>query len=546
MRKFAAAALAVPILALVYGPVLARRMLAGRMGLGIGTLAISGIVALGLASPTTIQARPPVTVTQLGPAALAGSIEPHHGLREPVHVSFSTAMDPASVAAALSVTPKTDVTLSWDATGQGLSIVPKAGWKPGAYYSVTIATDAVDRTGQKLAGPARSEFTTRAVVGGRIAAADLADGGRVPTATSFVVVYDGPVDVSAVEQAFHVEPAVEGTFEVASTPAGGTAVTFLPTGALASGTAYTVSIVGPVPDRDGAETTVPAALTVRTAKGPGVVRFRPVAGTTDASRTASLSVRFTARMDHASTEAAFSARIGTKKLKGTFTWAERDTVLVFKPAAVFAFKAKVVVQVATTATDRGGALLAAAKTVTFKVLAKPAAAGSSGGGGGGTRHIGHGTSVGAGTWHAVETYYLQLMNCTRGGGWVTSSGDCSSPGGSGIAPLILSSGISNEVSRPYAKYLVSTGICDHFADGNPGDRLHRAGYPGDYRENLGCRSAPNAYASVLGTHLYFQSEKPCGGYCHYANIMSAKMKYVGIGVWVGHGRVRLVIDFWEG
>ncbi len=29
-------------------------------------------------------------------------------------------------------------------------------------------------------------------------------------------------------------------------------------------------------------------------------------------------------------------------------------------------------------------------------------------------------------------------------------------------------------------------------------------------------------------------------------MMSTKMKYVGIGVWVGHGRVRLVIDFWEG
>ena len=161
-------------------------------------------------------------------------------------------------------------------------------------------------------------------------------------------------------------------------------------------------------------------------------------------------------------------------------------------------------------------------------------------------HIGHGRSVGAGSWHAVETYYLKLMNCTRGGGWVTSNGNCSSPGGSGIAPLILSSGISTNVSRPYAKYLVNTGICSHFADGDPGDRLRRAGYPGDYRENIGCRSAANPYASVLGTHLFFQGEKPCGGYCHYANIMSTKMKYVGIGVWVGHGRVRLVIDFWEG
>jgi hypothetical protein len=544
LRKFAAAALAVPVLAMVYGPVLVRRMLAGRMGLGIGTLAISAIVALGLAAPSTIQARPPVTVTELGPAALAGSIEPHHGLREPIHLSFSDGMDPASVAAALSVSPKTDVTLTWDAAGRGLTIAPQAGWKPGAYYTVTIAADAVDLTGQKLAGPARSVFTTRRPVAGRIASADLPEKGRVPTATSFVVAYDGPVDVTAVERAFHVEPAIEGTFETATTAAGGTTVTFLPTESLASNTIYTVSVVGSVPDRDGVATIVPAGLSVRTAKGPGVVRFRPIAGSTDASRTASLSVRFTARMDRESTEAAFSARIGTKKLTGKFSWAERDTVLVFKPAAVIAFGAKVVIAVATTATDRTGTPLAAPKSATFKVEAKRAAGSSSSGGG--SRHIGHGTSIGAGTWHAVETYYLQLMNCTRGGGWVTSGGDCSSPGGSGIAPLILNSGISTEVSRPYAKHLASTGICSHFADGDPGDRLRRAGYAGDYRENIGCRSAANPYASVLGTHLYFQSEKPCGGYCHYANIMSTKMKYVGIGVWVAHGRVRLVIDFWEG
>ncbi|MEA2537702.1 MAG: hypothetical protein QOF11_1936, partial [Chloroflexota bacterium] len=472
----------------------------------------------------------------------SGRIEAHHGLREPVHLSFSAAMDPASVVAALSVTPQTDVTLTWDAAGQALTIAPKTSWAPNAYYAVTIAAGALDRTGQKLAGPARSVFATRAVVAGRISAADIADKGRIPSATSFVVVYDGPVDVSAVQRAFHVEPAVEGTFQSATTSSGGTAITFLPTESLAPDTAYTVSVVGSVLDREGTVTTAPAAITVHTATGPGVVRFRPFAGSSDASRTATLSVRFTARMDRASTEAAFSARIGTKKLKGSFSWAERDTVLVFKPGAVFAYRTRVLVQVATTATDRTGTPLAAAKSATFTVVGKQAGSGSSGG----SRHIGHGTSVGAGSWHAVEAYYLKLMNCTRGGGWVTAGGNCSSPGGSGIAPLILHSGISAKVSRPYAKYLVSTGICSHFADGNPGDRLRRAGYNGDYRENIGCRSAPNPYASVLGTHLYFQTEKPCGGYCHYANMMSSKMKYVGIGVWVANGRVRLVVDFWEG
>jgi len=44
-------------------------------------------------------------------------------------------------------------------------------------------------------------------------------------------------------------------------------------------------------------------------------------------------------------------------------------------------------------------------------------------------------------YYSVEVYYLKLMNCTRTGGWVTSTGGCSSPGGRNVAPLKLDSGI---------------------------------------------------------------------------------------------------------
>ena len=153
-------------------------------------------------------------------------------------------------------------------------------------------------------------------------------------------------------------------------------------------------------------------------------------------------------------------------------------------------------------------------------------------------------AVGGGSWAAVETYYLGLMNCTRTGGWVTSTGKCSSPGGRNVAPLKLDKGISSKVSRPYAKKLAIGPDCSHFIGGNPGDRLRRAGYT-SYRwaENLGCRSG-NPYAAVLGSHLFFQSEKSYNG-GHYVNMMNAKYDRVGIGVWVSGGRVRLVIDFYH-
>jgi uncharacterized protein YkwD len=136
------------------------------------------------------------------------------------------------------------------------------------------------------------------------------------------------------------------------------------------------------------------------------------------------------------------------------------------------------------------------------------------------------------------------MNCTRTGGWVTSSGSCSSPGGRNVAALRLDSGISSRVSRPYAKRLAVHNQCSHFIGGNPGDRLRAAGYT-SYRwaENLGCRSG-NPYSAVLGSHLYFQSERSYSG-GHYVNMMNAAYDRVGIGVWVYAGRVRLVIDFYH-
>ena len=150
----------------------------------------------------------------------------------------------------------------------------------------------------------------------------------------------------------------------------------------------------------------------------------------------------------------------------------------------------------------------------------------------------------SGSWVAVERYYLKLMNCTRTGGWVTSSGKCSSPGGRNVAPLALSSGISSKVARPYAKLLATRSLCSHFVGGNPGDRLRRAGYS-SYRwaENIGCRSG-GAYGAVLASHLFFQSEKPWNG-GHYRNMMNSAFSHAGIGVWVSGGRVRLVVDFYQ-
>lgn len=555
MRKITAAAMAVPIFARLYAPVLVRRTLAGRAGVGIGLVAIAGILILGLAVPGATTARLPVSVVPAAEAALRGSIQTHQPLRAPIVLAFSEPMDAATLGKAITVSPQAPLDLSWDAAGKVLSISTITGWRPGTYYTITVGTGALDRSGRNLAAPARASFTTRTAIGGRIDASEPSVKGTLPTSSAFTVAYTGPVNVAEAEGALRIVPAVQGAFHAGSTGMGGTLLTFVPAGPLAANTDYSISIDGVVHDPDGAETATPSALVVHTVTSASVVRFRPLDRMSGVLRTAALSVRFTAAMDRASTAAAFSAQVGAAKLKGRITWAEGDTVLVFEPASALAYGAKVVMQVAGSARDVLGTPIGAARSATFASEKKPAPARvatrqtvsrSSGAAGSTTAHIATGGSVvGSASWHAVELYYLKLMNCTRGGGWVTSTGDCSSPGGSGIAPLILSPGISDRVSRPYAKLLTANGICSHFVGGTPGDRLRAEGYAGDYRENLGCLGG-NPYASALSTHLFFQSEKPCGGYCHYANIMSASMKYVGIGLWIADGRLRLVIDFWQG
>jgi hypothetical protein len=152
-------------------------------------------------------------------------------------------------------------------------------------------------------------------------------------------------------------------------------------------------------------------------------------------------------------------------------------------------------------------------------------------------------------WYTVERFYFGLLNCTRTGGWVLSDGTCRGYGSGRysayVTPLTYSYGLSDKVSRPYAKLLAVKNLCSHFANGDPGYRLRKAGY---YRytwgENIGCRDGyATAKAAVLASHLRFQAEKSTGG-GHWKNIKNPKFKTVGIGIWRYGTRTRLVTDFY--
>ena len=501
--------------------------------------AIVAVGAISLARPAVTTASPVRDIVPLTQAAFQTTVGTKVQLDAPAAIAFSTPMERASVEAALTVEPRTDVTLRWSEGDTRLSIAPRAHWEAGTLYSITVGAGALASTGRPLTTPLRAAFLTRAPTAATLAATAQA-GSRVSIESAFTVTFDQAVDPATIAPAIRLQPAVTGSLTSEAT-AGGVVYTFTPSSPLKPNTRYQLLVVG-ARDATGAEITA-RSLSLRTTIAPAVVRFRPQAMTQDVPRNAAISVRFTRPMNHKTTRAAFRLTAAGKPVKGTLTFAENDTVLVFKPSSLLPWDTRIVASVKGTARSRDGSTLGATAQAAFRTVAKVKriARVSSGGGGGGG-----GGSVGSGSWGAVERYYLRLMNCTRTGGWVTAGGDCSSPGGRNVAPLKLDAGISSKVSRPYAKKLAVNNMCTHFSGGNPGDRLRRAGYT-SYRwaENLGCRSG-NPYSAVLGSHRYFQSEKswsPDGG--HYVNLMNSAYDRAGIGVWVSSGRVRLVVDFYH-
>jgi uncharacterized protein YkwD len=541
LRNYLVALLAVPVYASVYAATLLGRSRMVRAGAAIAMGGIIAVGAISLARPAVTNASPVRDIVPLTQAAFRTSVGTKVQLDAPASITFTTPMQRASVEAALSIDPRTDVTLRWNADSTSVDVAPATHWDAGTFYTVTVGAGALASSGRPMTTPAHASFLTRAATSVVLAATSLS-GSRVSIDSAFTVTFDQPVDTEAVSSAIRLDPATPGTVTSQSGVGGSTILTFTPTAALRPNAKYRLIVSGA---RDAAGVEIAArTLSIRTTVAPAVVRFRPKQMTQAVPRDSAISVRFTRPMDHRTTKAAFKVTAAGKAVAGTVSFAEGDTVLIFKPASLLPWDARVVAKVAKSARSTDKVSLGVDTQAAFHTVAKvtPIARKSTGGGGGG----GGGGSVGGGTWAAVERYYLGLMNCTRTGGLVTSSGNCSSPGGRSVAPLWIDAGISSKVSRPYAKKLAVNNMCTHFSGGTPGDRLRRAGYNSyKWGENLGCRSG-NPYSAVLGSHLYFQSERswsPPGG--HYVNLMNSLYDRVGIGVWVSGGRVRLVIDFYH-
>ncbi|HVL53167.1 MAG TPA: Ig-like domain-containing protein [Vitreimonas sp.] len=552
MRKVAAAVLAFPVLVRLYLRLVLPRRRAARLAAALLIGAVTGADTLMLTAtePQAASATRTRPIAAIPAGALQTDVRTGQAPDASIRIRFTTPMHRESVRAALDVQPHAAIRVDWNADSTVLTVAPLRRWASGTYYTITVRPGALAATGAPLAVPVRAVFLTRPVTSAAMAATGVV-GDRMRTDATFSVDFSGPVDPATVPGAFLIEPAVAGSWAPVDAGDARVRYAFTPLGSLAADTVYRVRLSSTLRDGDGGPVQS-SELEVRTVIAPDVVRFRPVDGSSGVSRAAALSVRFSQSMDRATTAAAFSATVAGKPLAGAMSWAENDTVLVFRPVARLGYEETVVLTVTGGATSTTGGAMVGRASATFTTESRPppppppAAAGGTNSGGSTAAGSSAGATAASGSWTAVEAYYLKLMNCTRTGGLVTSSGACSSPGGRNVAPLKLDAGISATVARPYARLLATGNLCSHFVGGNPGDRLRRAGYAASaWAENLGCRSG-DPYGAVLASHLFFQSERswsPPGG--HYTNLMSTKFDRVGIGVWVSSGRVRLVVDFYH-
>ncbi|MGZ6314574.1 MAG: Ig-like domain-containing protein [Candidatus Limnocylindrales bacterium] len=517
---------------------------------GVAVATVASLLLVALPTKQVVAGEQLPTFAPLAPQADAHRSESGLALDVPFQVQFTKPMNEASVEAALTIQPATEHKLLWDATSQVLSIVPGSHWEPYTDYTIDITNKATDQEGLSLATEIHTSFASGSPTAGTLAATLVVDNLVAPN-TAFTLTFTRPVKLSTVMTRLSITPAVDVTI-VGDDPTDAASATFTitPKAPLASDSNFVVSFADGGTDSSGAALQPVAQVSGHTMKAPAVLSFRPQDGTVTLDTGQLVSVRFSAAMDKKATESAFSVTADGRAVSGNLYWSEGDTVLALAPRYAFKVGSKVVARITTTARSATGMHLEKVSTATFTVskprtptvIARGGSCSNCGGGGGGTGAFG---SVAA-QRRDLEVYYLGLMNCTRTGGWLTSSGGCSTAAHHTMPAqpaLNLDDTISLKVARPYAKYLADRNLLTHSGGGTTTrGRFQAAGYGGgSWGENI---ASPHndGTGGMIASQLFFQAEAPYRG-GHYYNIMDVYFHRVGIGVWVSNS-IRLVVDFY--
>jgi Bacterial Ig-like domain len=323
----------------------------------------------------------PPTVISVSPANGAASV----AVTSPVNITFSEAMNAATITAAGNITVKTATltnvtgTVTYNAATNVATFTPSGSLAFGTGYTVTVTTGVKDLAGNAMTSPFTSTFTTAA-----------APDTTPPTVTSTVptdgatnVAISTTVTATFSEAMDSASVATGGAFTlkatVAGTPVTGTVTyntvthiaTFTPSSSLSNNIGYTATITTGVKDVAGNFMAAPkvfAFTTIADTTPPTVNSVSPANATTGVSVGTVVTITFNEAMDATTingTTITVKNTVTSAAVAGTVTLNVAGTVATFTLSAPLTASTGYTVTVTTGAKDLAGNSLAGTFTSTF-------------------------------------------------------------------------------------------------------------------------------------------------------------------------------------
>lgn len=486
-----------------------------------------------------------------------------------VTISFDAPMDPASVEAALEMTPAQAVNATWSEDLTQLSLVPSSRWRADEQYLVTVGADARSADGATAGDSRRFAFSTERApavtdVQVRLAgemdeptaeapptlamapsvrrdgaqpstavtsAADLGTETGVSASTRISVAFSSPMDEEDTEAHFAISPEVDGFLAWEDGE-----LVFTPDERLTPGARYTISVVG-AHDRDGNVLDGKANFSFIVQRGAQITKTVPEhrAMNVDA---AEVEIWFSQPMDAEATAAAFTMTDTNtgREFPGSVTWNEEATQLVYTPDAPFVAGHTFGVTFADGAKDADGNAVGtdwfftvtppeAPVVTTRSTPAAPTAAPAP------ATAPAPVVVPAAAPATTLAGYALNQVNAARAA--------------YGRAPLVLDSSIS-AVASAHAWDQANNGYFSHTGrDGSSRDtRLRRGGVSFGYSgENQCYYNGMGEQATLDWCHGQFMAEPYPGHWNHKANILDPRFTRMGVGIGTVGGRIVITWNF---
>jgi uncharacterized protein YkwD len=519
----------------------------------LAALSFTIIVALGQQTAPVIQAGPeqaPLVPESLLPQSVGVGVPSG----DAITITFESAMDPATVEAALQVLPGHKVQLDWNAAHTELSIAPEHLWRTDERYLVVVpsaartadgtAVDSVQRyVFSTQSAPAVADFQVRlapsstaedakadadAALATDTASEDASAAAQPPSETatevsassSITISFSTAMDAADVDEHFSIAPRVDGHL----TWSDGDLV-FTPTERLEPGARYTISVIG-AHDRVGNVIGGEANFSFIVQDGAQLTKTDPKSDATGVEP-ATVEMWFSQPMDVDATNEAFSLTdLSTGALVGgLLNWNEAGTQLIYTPDVPFAGARTFEVALAKGARDADGN--AVTTSWTFETSATQVAPS--------TRSTTTTRSAPvvppAAPATSLAGYALNQVNAARAA--------------YGFAPLVLDAAVSAAASA-HAWDQASNGYFSHYSlDGRTReDRLRAAGVGFGWSGENQCYHVGMSEQSTLDwCHAQFMAEPYPGHWNHIANILNPQARRMGVGIANVGGRIVITWNF---